>query len=308
MTLTRREWNRLVVVGLASSPFARLGAAAQRPDSRIAGVRIGAQSYSFRGMSLDDTVKAMASIGLSYCELWQGQVESRETVGAPEGLAADATRQQRSAAQRERLRAWRLTVPLDHFRAIRRTFDEAGITLTAYNLSFSNDFTDEEIDRGFEMAKALGVGVITASSRVSTAAKVDPFAQKHGIAVAFHNHSRVAPDEFASPDSFAAALEGRSDRLAINLDIGHFTGAGFDALAYLDAHHDRIVSLHLKDKTREGDRNVPWGEGDTPIAAVLQRLRDRKWDIPAQIEYEYRGEDTVAEVTRCFEYCRKALA
>jgi hypothetical protein len=36
-------------------------------------------------------------------------------------------------------------------------------------------------------------------------------------------------------------------------------------------------------------------------------LRDRQWAIPAGIEYEYRGADTVAEVKRCVEYCRQAL-
>jgi sugar phosphate isomerase/epimerase len=304
--LTRREWTALVASGLVAAPLASLRAR-QKPDSRIAGVRIGAQSYSFRGMSIDETIAAMASIGLSYCELWQDHVETRDVIGAP-ALPEGAPRQERQAAQREALRAWRLSVPLDHFHDIRRRFDAAGVTLTAYNLSVQNDFTDAEIDRGFEMARALGVGVITASSKVSTAARVDPFAQKHGITVAFHNHSRIADDEFARPEDFAAALSGRSTLLAINLDIGHFNGAGFDPLPYLETHHDRIVSLHLKDKRREGNRNVPWGEGDTPIAQVLRTLRDRGWDIPAQIEYEYSGGNAVAEVTKCFEFCRRALA
>ncbi|MEZ5318796.1 MAG: sugar phosphate isomerase/epimerase family protein [Vicinamibacterales bacterium] len=304
--ISRRELGRLVIGGVGGVYAASL-AAQQKPNSTIAGVRIGAQSYSFRGMSLADTVSAMAGMGLSFCELWQGQVETRDVIGPPAALPADAPRDRQRAAQREALRRWRLEVPLDHFRDIRRMFDTAGVTLTAYNLSFQNDFTDEEIERGFEMARALGVDVITASSSVSTAARVDPFAQKAGITVGFHNHSRVAPDEFASPESFAAALEGRSNRLAINLDIGHFTGAGFDALAYLTAHHDRIVSLHLKDKTKD-DRNVTWGEGDTPIVEVLRTLRDRHWDIPTNIEYEYRGTDAVTEVRRCLDYCRRALA
>ena len=36
-------------------------------------------------------------------------------------------------------------------------------------------------------------------------------------------------------------------------------------------------------------------------------VRDEGWDIPCNIEYEYRGGDTVEEVRRCFEYCRAAL-
>lgn len=284
----------MVATGLVAAPLALLRA--QKPDSKIAGVRIGAQTYSFRDRSLDATIEAMASVGLSYCELWQSHVETNEAVGSPEGLN-----------RRAALRKWRLEVPLDHFREIRRKFDAAGITLTAYNLSFDDSFTEDEIARGFEMAKALGVDVITASANVSTAGKVDPHAQKAAVTVAFHNHSEIRPNEFATPDDFAAALKGGSNKLAINLDIGHFTAANFNALEYLDAHHSRIVSLHIKDRRRNQGPNVPFGEGDAPIVAVLRRLRDRKWDIPAQLEYEYQGLDTVAEVKRLLEYCRRAL-
>ena len=122
-----------------------------------------------------------------------------------------------------------------------------------------------------------------------------------------HNHSKIAKDEFATPDDFAAALKG-TQMIAINLDIGHFVAANFDPLDYLDEHHARIVSLHIKDRKRNEGPNMPFGEGDTPITAVLQRLRDRNWDIPAQIEYEYQGSDTNTEVQRCYDYCRNALS
>ena len=303
--LTRREWHKLVLGGIIAAPGLRGRRAAPAgstlsattPDSTIAGVRLGAQSYSFRDRPLEQAIAAMKEIGLGFCELWGDHVEPRRFEGA-------ATR----AELREALRKWRLSVPLDDFRAVRAGFDAAGIRLTAYNISFRDDFTDEEIARGFEMAQALGVKVITASANVTTAPRVDPLAQKYGIKVGFHNHAGPTPNEFSGPQDFEAALKGRSDMLAINLDIGHFVAAGHDPLEFLDHHHARIVSLHLKDR-RRGDRvaNLPFGEGDTPIIDVLQRLRDRHWDIPANIEYEYAGADTVAEVRRCFEYCRKAL-
>jgi sugar phosphate isomerase/epimerase len=293
--VTRREWNRMVVGTLAAAPLAGLGAQAAR-GSTVAGVRIGAQSYSFRDRPLDELIAAMNAVGLTFCELWQNHVEPREF----DGVAREG--------RRDALRKWRLTVPLDEFRAVRAKFDRAGIALTAYNLSFRDDFTDEEIDRGFEMAGALGVKVITASSNVTTAARVDAPAKKHAIAVAFHNHADERPNEFAGPEDFEEAMKGRSEYIAINLDIGHFVAAGHDPLAFLDRHHARIASLHLKDRKRGDTRaNLPFGEGDTPITAVLRRLRDRRWDIPANIEYEYRGADAVAEVRRCFDYCKEAL-
>ena len=83
--------------------------------------------------------------------------------------------------------------------------------------------------------------------------------------------------------------------------------AGHDPLAYLTANHARVVALHLKDRKRNQGPNVPWGEGDTPIRETLHLLRDEGWDIPANIEYEYPGGDTLTELRRCLDYCRNAL-
>jgi sugar phosphate isomerase/epimerase len=288
-TWTRREWGAFVAGPLIAGPFSGRGGRAA--------VAIGVQSYSFRDRPLDQAIAAMKEIGLAGCELWQDHIETKDRV-------ASANR----GGGRDALRAWRLQVPLDLFREIRKQFDAAGIVLTAYNLSMVDDFTDEEIDRGFQMAKALGVDTITSSSKVTTVKRIDAAAQRHGIKVGFHNHSDIKPNEFATPDDFDAALTGTSSLMAINLDIGHFTAANFDALAYLEQHHDRIVSLHIKDRRRNQGAIVPFGEGDAPIVPVLRRVRDRGWPMALNIEYEYEGADTIREVRRCLEYCRKALS
>jgi sugar phosphate isomerase/epimerase len=94
----------------------------------------------------------------------------------------------------------------------------------------------------------------------------------------------------------------------VNLDIGHFWAGNNDPVGYIRNHHEKIYSLHIKDRKRNQGPNAPFGEGDTPIREVLQLLRDRQYQIPANIEYEYKGEDTVAEVKKCFEYMKQALA
>ncbi len=287
--LTRRTWNKLMLGSLAATALpAPWLMGADKPNSVIKGVQIGVQSYSFRDRPLDRAIEGMVEVGLSSCELWQGHVE-------PRGL------------KREELRQWRLSVSLDEFKAIRAKFDRAGIDLYAYNLSFRDDFTDEEIERGFEMAKALGAKVLTASANVSTAKRIDPFAKKYRMRVGMHNHSNIRPNEFATPEDFKQAMEGASEYIAINLDIGHFTAANFDAVEFLRQHHDRIVTLHIKDRKRDQGPNVPFGEGNTPIKEVLALLRDNSWKIPANIEYEYRGGDTVEEIKRCLAYCKQAL-
>jgi len=158
----------------------------------------------------------------------------------------------------------------------------------------------------------MGVKYITASGNVSVAPRVDKYAQKYKIMVGFHGHDQTSsPDEFSTPDTFARAMQGASPYIGVNLDIGHFTAAGGDAVTYIQEHHDKIVTLHIKDRKKNHGANLPFGQGDTPIVAVLQLLRDQGWKIPANIEYEYgeemKGLDTVAEVKKCYEYCRKAL-
>jgi sugar phosphate isomerase/epimerase len=284
--ITRRLFSKVAAAAPFTGPFA---ARAAKIDSRVAGVQIGVQSYSFRDRSLDQAIEAIKQVGLGVVELWQGHVEPQKI-------------------PREDIRKWRLETPLSHFEGVRKKFDAAGIELFAYNYSFKDDFTDAEIERGFQMAKAMGVKIITASANVTTSARIDPFAARNRIKVGMHNHSRIVPNEFARPEDFAEAMKGRSEYIAINLDIGHFTAANFDPVEYLGKHHARIVTLHLKDRKRDQGANVPFGEGDTKIREVLHLLRDKRWKIPANIEYEYKGEDTVAEVRKCFEYCKKALA
>jgi sugar phosphate isomerase/epimerase len=305
-TYSRREFGKLTLAGIpATLVLARAGLSAA--DSKINGVRIGAQSYSFREMSLDDALKAYQTIGIGECELFSGHIEPRPPRREGPPPAPGTPRPAPDPAIRENLRKFRLETPLAHFTAIRKKFDAAGVKLQSFNLSFNESFTDEEIDRGFEIAKALGVGFITASSTVKAAAKVAPFADKHKMFVSMHNHSNVKdPNEFATPESFAAALK-HSKFFRINLDIGHFVAANYDPIAFINEHHAKITNLHLKDRKKDQGANVPWGEGDTPIKEVLQLLRTKKYDIPANIEYEYKGADTIAEVKKCFDYCKTSL-
>jgi sugar phosphate isomerase/epimerase len=196
---------------------------------------------------------------------------------------------------------------LKEIKDVRRKYDAAGIELYAYNYSFREEFSDEEIERGFLMAKALGVKVITASSNVTTAKRIDKFALKHKIRVGMHNHSRLVKNEFARAEDFAEAMAGSSEYVCINLDIGHFGAAGFDPVDYLRKNHARIVTVHIKDRKKDQGPNVSFGEGDTPIKDVLQVLKELKLKIPANIEYEYKGADTVAEMKKCLAYCKQAV-
>ena len=278
-------------MALAALPLAR-AMGSPKIDSKVGGVQLGAQSYSFRDRPMDKAIDAYKEVGLGECELWQGHVEPQTQRGAP---------------GREELRKWRLSTPLDTFAKVHKQWDDAGIVLYAYNLSFNDSFTDEEIDRGFQMAKAMGVKAITASSTLTAAKKVAPFADKYKIPVAMHGHDNVTdPNQFAKPESFEAAMK-LSKYFMVNLDIGHFVSAGYDPVVYIQQHHDKIATLHIKDRNK-AHANLPFGQGETPIKEVLLLLKKNKWRIPANIEYEYQAPDAVAEVKKCYQYMKDALA
>lgn len=354
MLYTRRDFGRMTLAGLP------LSLALAGIDSRIKGVLIGVQTYSFR--SLPDPgaiIDAMVKIGLGAAEVMSNHVEA--LAGAPSAgrgggpgpgrgpapapptpptppspPAAGAgqppmppappeagqargrgrgqmTPEQTAAMQArlEELRKWRASVSMDKFKEVRQKFDAAGVEPRLLCYNWNRNTTDDEIEYAFLMAHALGVKGITTSTQLSVAKRVAPFADKHRMLVGYHNHDNVKdPEEFATPESFASAI-AMSKFHAINLDIGHFAAAGYDPVPYIQQHHARMTNLHLKDRKRNvGETrgaNVPWGQGDTPIKPVLQLLRDRKYDIPANIEFEYPG-DPVEEVARCYQYCKDALA
>jgi sugar phosphate isomerase/epimerase len=84
-------------------------------------------------------------------------------------------------------------------------------------------------------------------------------------------------------------------------------------MQFLQKHHDRIASFHLKDRTTPEHcaLNLMWGTGETPIKDILQLVKKNKWKIPGSIELEYdipEGSDPVKEVHKCVEFCRRALS
>jgi sugar phosphate isomerase/epimerase len=288
--ISRRDAGKLLLAGCAGAllPAGKLRGAAPI-NSVIRGVQIGAQSYSFRDLPQDGIIKAFQIVGLGECELSSG-VEPPNVKG-PE------------------VDKWLAEAPLDYFKGLRRKYDDAGVSIYAYTYGFRRESTDEQIERGFQIAQAMGVKYITSSANVSVAPRVDKYAQKYRIMVGFHGHDSTDPDEFSTPETFARAMKGASPYIGVNLDIGHFVAAGGDPVAYIREHHAKIVTLHIKDRKKNHGDNLPFGQGDTPIVAVLQLLRDNHWKIPANIEYEYGtpGMNTIVEMKKCFAYCKKAL-
>jgi sugar phosphate isomerase/epimerase len=287
---------------------------AARIDSTVSGVKLGAISYCFRALPrtpdvdyIDTIIKACLECGVGNVELTSPMVEPVNTLPGGGRVPPDTPEFRK---QREDLRKWRLAGQVERYREIRKKFDDAGINLFAYVMTFAEDFPDEEINVVFQQAKALGVSIIgTNQTTVGMGPKLAPYAEKHKIDLSYHNHSKVSdPNEVASVASFEK-LFAMSKRFKANLDCGHFVGSNNDPVAFLEKHHDRITHLHLKDRKRDDGPNMPWGEGQTPLKEVLAVLKEKHYPIYAVVEYEYRGAGTpVEEVRKCMDFMKRSLA
>lgn len=254
--------------------------AAAKPNSNFNGVQIGIITYSYRSLpgSAENLLKYITRCGISSVELMGGPAE-RFAKGS-----------------------------MDGFRALRKMYNDAGVNI--HIVKFGNignpGMPEEKIEYYFEVAKALGAKGITREISDAAAKRLGPIADKHKIMIGFHNHTQL------KPTTYDGDILSYGKYLGINLDIGHYVaGTNHSPIPLIEKHHDRILSLHVKDRKVNNGANMPFGQGDTPVALALQYMKRNKLTFPADIELEYRvpkDSDALQEVTKCVRFCRDALA
>ncbi|MDP3001106.1 MAG: sugar phosphate isomerase/epimerase [Bryobacterales bacterium] len=321
MLITRRDIGRIALGAGAAA-----GLMAAKPNSNFGGVQIGAITYSFRSLpgSADQILKYCLDCGISGIELMSNAAESYAGAPAgqrgPGGGRAQLTPEQKAAQQKaaEELKGWRLSVSMDKYKAFRKMYEGAGVKIYAFKLPPTLAMSDQEYEYIWNVGQTLGANHITMElpTEDRLLQRVADYAAKRKLRIAFHTHGQGGSSGF---DKVLAA----SKYTALNFDVGHYYGVnGESPLPLVEKYHDRIASLHLKDRKgpksaaansgpRAGGPNMPWGQGETPLKEILQSMKKRKYKFPASIEYEYdtpKESDVLAEMKKCVEYCRKALA
>lgn len=325
---TRRDFAKLALAVLpaagALSTLSRLGAAESapargKPNSKVRGVSIGLNvPYSFgnNAMSADETLANLIQLGVSAVELRTQPVEA--ALGAPANLvnAKAAVAQGGAAANNaDELRKWRLGLSMDRVREFRKKWEDAGVAIEIVKVDNIARLPDDVLDYAFTLGKNLGArGLSTEIFHGDDDLKrVGAFADKHQFPIGYHGHATTTPEHWEH--AFALAKYNYA-----NVDLGHFVaGNNKSPVEFLKKHHARVTHIHVKDR-KLGDAsvkgapnpaNLPFGEGETPIAEVLRLIRDNKWPIQATIEFEYRvpaGSDRMTEIAKCVKFCRDALA
>jgi len=270
-----------------------------QPNSKFHGVQIGVTTYSYRSMEdeIHQILKYIIDSGINAVELKGHAVEKFA------GLPAD----------KSKIAAWRASATMEKFKEVRRMFHNAGVSIYAFKPdALGTGNTDEEISYALRATKALGAPTTTTElpKEPEQTLRLGKLAEKHGVQIGYHAHLQAT-------DTVWDTALAQSPNNTINLDCGHYIASGGantaqSLLALIQNKHDRITSLHIKDrKTKaDGGDNLPWGQGDTPIKEILDLLKNNKYKFPATIELEYSipaGSDAVKEVKKCVAYAKKTL-
>ena len=314
------------LAGIIAAPSLSFGAPAfirnlGKPNSKIAGVQIGAITYSFRSMESDaeSILKYCVDSGVSAIELMGYTGEGFAGAPAMPSISGMQNQQALSDAEKKEiaevraayageLANWRASASMDKFVQLRKMYNDAGVSIYAWKPNaLGTNNSDAEIQYACRSAKALGASHITVElpNEGAQSQRLGAIARKNKMMVGYHGHLQQ------TYTAWDVAME-QSKANAMNFDLGHYVAAGFDPITFLKDKHRSILSMHVKDRQNEtnGQANLLWGQGDTPIVEVLKLMRDQKYKFPATIELEYQipeGSDAVKEVAKCLEYCREAL-
>jgi sugar phosphate isomerase/epimerase len=294
-----------------------------RPNSLIKGVQIGVTTYSYRSMPghPDLLLQYCIDSNINAVELKGDEVEAYlgkplNTIKMPKKVAgqsaelSDELKAQINQYQKE-VANWRETISMDKFAALGKKFNAAGVYLFAYKPNcMAPENTDGEINYALNASRALGANSVSVElpSDAAHTQRLGDLAKKAKIYIGYHAHLQ------ATETAWDVAL-AQSPYNSLNLDCGHYMAAGNtkeSLLNLIETKHKRITSMHLKDRKTKanGGKNMPWGEGDTPLKEILTLMKEKKYKMSATIELEYdipTGSDAVKETKRCRDYAQQLL-
>ena len=238
--------------------------------------KVGIASYTFRKLSLDDTIKALQRLNLKYISIKDFH------------LALTSTKTERATAM-QKLR-------------------DAGITpLSCGNITMQNDEAD--IRRAFEYAKDCTIPVIVCSPHPDSMATLDKMVKEYDIKLAIHNHG---PEDkrFPSPYDVYKAVQGYDQRIGLCIDVGHTARAKVNPAEAIVKCKDRLYDLHFKDinSTAPNGTTIEAGRGVLDLPAIVKALQKIKYGRLISIEFEGWEADPLPAVAETLGYANALLA
>lgn len=234
--------------------------------------KLGIASYSFRKMSLEDTIKALQRLNLHYISIKDFH------------LALNSSTAERQAAV-QKLKA-------------------AGITpLSCGNITMQND--EQNIRQAFGYAKDCGIPTIVCSPHPDSMPILDRMVKEYDIKLAIHNHG---PEDkrFPSPYDVMKTVQGFDKRIGLCIDVGHTARAKVNPAEAIIKCKERLYDLHFKDinTTEPKGTTIEAGRGVLDLPAVARSLQKIRYPYLVGIEFEGWESDPLPAVAETVGYAR----
>jgi len=178
--------------------------------------------------------------------------------------------------------------PVEETKRKKAILDKSG--LRVYTFGVAKTSKDKEQNRKlFEFAKLVGAKIIVVEpGDLSIWDNLEELVKEYDIKLAVHNHGITST--YGNPDTVKKLLNSRDNRIGVCLDVGHVTGAGFDAATVFREYNGRVWDIHLKDKKVEKKDgkdvilDVAIGTGQANYQGLFEELKKSKWSGVLAIE------------------------
>ena len=230
-----------------------LAAAAFAADSNF---KSGIQTWTLRNMSFDQVVEFATNHQVKYLEMIDKHID-------PKG-------------------------PIEETKRKKAILDTNGLVCYTFGVAGTSGNKDDD-RKLFEFAKLMGIKLIVVEPRdLSQWDNLEALVKAYDIKLAIHNHGLGST--YGNPLTVKKVLRDRDRRIGVCLDVGHVTGAGFDAAKVFSEYEGRVYDIHLKDKKvekkngKEVINDVMIGTGQANFKGLFEELRKAKWDGVLAIE------------------------
>ena len=282
--MTKTQSARTLVLTSLTFIATSLSAASIPDDAKIGGFAVGCQAWTWNRFTVFEAIEKTAQTGSKVIEFFPGQRLSKE----------------------------QLEVKFDHnasdevLAQVKAKLAREGVRAVNYGVVGAPD--EAAWRKIFEFAKKLGLYAVTTED-VDKLDLIEKLVKEYDIRVGIHNHPRQPRNEnykVWNPEYVLSIVKERDTRIGASADLGHWATSGITPLDGLKALKNRVVSLHLKDRTAVGKEtvDVPFGAGISNIRGVLDELKREGFAGNISIEYETNWENSVPDVAQCIGFFR----
>ncbi len=240
------------------------------PHADALGWRVGFSTYTFRALTLFETLEKIAQVGLRYAELFAWQKLSPEhDVQIGPGLSQ----------------------PLR--KALKDKAADCGVKMMG---CYTGLGSPDAAKGFFDFAADMGFEILVSEPPEGMFDAIEKLTEEYKIDLGLHNHPE--PSRYWHPDTCMAALEGRGERMGLCCDTGHWCRSNLEPVEMLRRIGSRVKTFHLKDLDDfgvRGARDVVWGQGKGRIAEILAEVKRQGLKPYFGIEWE-RTPDSEPEI------------